>query len=104
MGYEDTNNQTDALTRDDVSIDEPKLYKVLLHNDNYTTMDFVVQVLETIFYKTPAEATQIMLSVHHNGVGVCGVYPYDIAESKVEQVHELARRHQFPLKSSMEEV
>ncbi len=104
MGYEDTNNQTDALTKDDVGIDEPKLYKVLLHNDNYTTMDFVVQVLETIFYKTPAEATQIMLNVHRKGVGVCGVYPYDIAESKVEQVHQMARQSQFPLKSSMEEV
>ena len=97
-------NQGDVLVQKDVDIKEPKLFKVLLHNDNYTTMDFVVQVLETVFYKAPAEATQIMMNVHRKGVGVCGIYPYDVAESKVAQVHVLAKQNQFPLKSSMEEV
>jgi len=104
MSKNSVENKSDVLTREDIDIDEPKLYKVLLHNDNYTTMDFVVHVLETIFYKTPAEATQIMINVHQKGIGVCGIYPFDIAETKVEQVHQAAREHQFPLKSSMEEV
>jgi len=97
-------NQGDILTQKDVDIKEPKLFKVLLHNDNYTTMEFVVKVLETVFHKAPAEATQIMMNVHRKGVGVCGIYPYDVAESKVAQVHVMAKQNQFPLKSSMEEV
>lgn len=104
MSANNSENQTDILTREDIDIDEPRLYKVLLHNDNYTTMEFVVHVLETIFYKTPAEAMQIMMSVHRKGVGVCGIYTFDVAETKVEQVHQAAREHQFPLKSSIEEV
>jgi len=82
----------------------PRLYKVLLHNDNYTTMDFVIEVLEGIFAKSPAEAFRIMLTVHENGVGVCGDYLFEIAETKVAQVHEKARRHGFPLRASMEEA
>jgi ATP-dependent Clp protease adaptor protein ClpS len=97
-------NQSDVLTQQDIDIEEPKLYKVLLHNDNYTTMEFVVHVLETVFYKSPAEATQIMMNVHQKGIGVCGIYPYDVAESKVAQVHLMARQNQFPLKSSLEEA
>lgn len=99
-----TDQQGDVSTQHDVNIDEPRLFKVLLHNDNYTTMDFVVQVLEMIFHKSPAEATQIMMSVHKKGIGVCGVYPYDVAETKVAQVHVLAKQNEFPLRSSMEEV
>ncbi|MBN1559170.1 ATP-dependent Clp protease adaptor ClpS [candidate division KSB1 bacterium] len=97
-------NQSDIFTQQDIDIDEPKLFKVLLHNDNYTTMEFVVHVLETIFYKSPAEATQIMMHVHQKGIGVCGIYPYDVAECKVAQVHLLAKQNQFPLKSSLEEA
>ena len=104
MGEFDTQGQPDVLTKDDIADDEPRLFKVLLHNDNYTTMDFVVEVLETIFFKTPAEAMQIMLKVHRTGIGTCGIYPFDVAESKVEQVHQMARQRQFPLKSSLEEV
>ena len=104
MGYEHTEHQGDVLTKKDVDLEEPKLYKVLLHNDNYTTMEFVVMVLEKIFYKSETEATQIMLNVHQQGVGVCGTYPFDVAETKVAQVHALAKKHQFPLKSSMEEA
>ncbi len=99
-----TDQRGDVLSEHDVSIDEPRLFKVLLHNDNYTTMDFVVQVLEMVFHKSPAEATHIMMSVHQKGVGVCGIYPYDVAETKVAHVHVLAKQNEFPLKSSMEEV
>ncbi|TWI68925.1 ATP-dependent Clp protease adaptor protein ClpS [Desulfobotulus alkaliphilus] len=82
--------------------DHPPLYKVLLHNDDYTTMDFVVEVLVAIFHKTLEEATDIMLSVHRKGVGLCGVYPHEIAESKVEAVTLHARAHGFPLRTTME--
>jgi ATP-dependent Clp protease adaptor protein ClpS len=81
---------------------EPDLYKVVLHNDNYTTMEFVVQVLESVFLKHPAEAFRIMMQVHTQGQGLCGAYPYDIAETKVTTVHELARERGFPLRASME--
>ena len=81
---------------------EPELYKVVLHNDDYTTMEFVVQVLETVFLKNPAEAFRIMMQVHTQGQGLCGAYPFDIAETKVTTVHDLAREHGFPLRASME--
>ena len=79
------------------------LFRVLLHNDDYTTMPFVVDILETIFHKSPAEAHRIMMHVHTRGHGVCGVYPFEIAETRVDQVHERAREHGFPLKASLEE-
>ena len=78
-------------------------YRVLMHNDDYTTMEFVVQVLESVFRKEATEANQIMLNVHFRGVGVCGVYPYDIAETRVIRVHEMARGAGYPLRCSMEE-
>ena len=90
--------------RSEDHIKEPQNYKVILHNDNYTTMDFVVQVLEIIFLKTPSEATQIMLNVHKKGIGICGVYTAEVAETKVAQVSHMARQQGFPLKCSMEEV
>ena len=82
--------------------DEPALCKVYLLNDDYTTMDFVVEVLGTVFDKTPVEATQIMLHVHRNGIGLCGRYTREIAETKAALVHELARRNEFPLKCVLE--
>jgi ATP-dependent Clp protease adaptor protein ClpS len=81
---------------------EPELYKVLLLNDDYTTMDFVIEVLETIFNKTPAEAYRIMMAVHTQGKGLCGLYPHEIAETKVSSVIELARSNGFPLLAAME--
>ena len=83
-------------------VDKPRLYKVLFHNDNYTTMEFVVLVLVGIFHKSEAEAVQIMLDVHRKGIGVAGVYQHDIAETKVNRVLQLARQAQFPLMCSME--
>ena len=81
----------------------PQSYKVLLHNDNYTTMEFVVFVLETVFSKSLSEATRIMLHVNKNGIGVCGSYSYEVAETKVETVHSLAEQYEFPLLATMEE-
>ncbi|MDH5298433.1 MAG: ATP-dependent Clp protease adapter ClpS [Desulfobulbaceae bacterium] len=83
-------------------LQEPPLYKVLLHNDDYTSMEFVVMVLETIFHKTTAEATRIMMNVHRQGVGIAGIYTRDIAETKMHMVMDLARQNDFPLKSSIE--
>lgn len=81
---------------------QPPRYKVLLHNDHYTTMEFVVEVLATIFNKSIEDAVEIMLNVHHNGVGVAGVYPKSIAETKVIQVERRAEAEGFPLKCSTE--
>ncbi len=81
---------------------EPPLYKVLLHNDDYTSMEFVVNVLQNVFRKAPADAVNIMLAVHRSGIGVAGVYPAQVAETKIETVHEMAREEGFPLRLSME--
>lgn len=82
----------------------PAMYQVLMHNDDYTTMDFVVEVLEKVFRKSVTEANQIMLNIHHKGHGVCGIYPFEIAETKISQVHSLARSTGFPLRCSLEKV
>jgi ATP-dependent Clp protease adaptor protein ClpS len=81
---------------------KPSMYRVLLLNDDYTPMEFVVHVLERFFNKSREAATEIMLHVHHRGVGVCGVYTYEVAETKVSQVIDFARRHQHPLQCTME--
>lgn len=98
----DTKEEIDVRTDRDVS--EPSMYKVLLHNDDYTTMEFVVQVLMQIFHKNAEEATRIMLNVHERGVGICGVYPYEVAETKVETVIRMAREGGHPLQCTMERV
>ena len=81
---------------------KPALYKVLMLNDDYTPMEFVVHVLERFFGKNREEATQIMMHVHRRGVGICGVYTYEVAETKVNQVMDFARRHQHPLQCTLE--
>ncbi|MFP4561984.1 MAG: ATP-dependent Clp protease adaptor ClpS [Spirochaetia bacterium] len=78
------------------------MYVVILHNDHYTTMDFVVEVLMTVFRKSAAEATKIMLDVHRKGKGYVGYFPYDIAATKVSQVHEMAKENEFPLRCTIE--
>lgn len=87
-----------------LEIEEPTKYKVLLHNDDYTTIDFVVEILTTVFHKNLTEAEDIMLEVHNKGRGVCGIYTYEIAETKVYQVKMLAKSSGFPLLATMEEV
>ena len=87
----------------DIEVREPRRYRVLLHNDDYTTMEFVVDILISIFRKSPDEATAIMVTVHKNGLGNCGVYTAEVAETKVAQVHDRARKAGYPLRCSMEE-
>ena len=82
--------------------EEPSLFKVLLHNDDYTTMEFVVMVLMKFFHKTETEATHIMLSVHHKGHGIAGAYTKDVAETKIAQVHDYAKEHGMPLRLTAE--
>jgi ATP-dependent Clp protease adaptor protein ClpS len=95
-------NQTGVITRTKVRTKKPSLYKVLLLNDDYTPMEFVVHVLERFFGKGREEATRIMLHVHQKGVGICGVYTFEVAETKVTQVMDFARKHQHPLQCTME--
>lgn len=89
-------------TRERKETKEPPLYQVILLNDNYTTMEFVVAILEKVFNKSKSEATQIMLNVHHEGSGVAGVYTKEIGETKISIVSELARKNDFPLRCSLE--
>lgn len=93
-----------VLTEEILETKEPKLYKVLLHNDDYTTMEFVISILETVFHKSTNDATQIMLNVHHKGVGVAGIYTREICETKISTVDRLARKNDYPLRCSMETV
>jgi len=96
------NGQTGVITRTKPKTQKPHLYKVLLLNDDYTPMEFVVFILEQVFGKSRENATSIMLHVHQKGVGLCGVYTYEVAETKVTQVMELAHEHQHPLQCTME--
>ena len=93
---------TGVVTRTKPKTKKPSLYKVLLLNDDYTPMEFVVHILERFFNKGPEEAMKIMLHVHQHGVGVCGLYTYEVAETKVTQVMDFARQHQHPLQCTME--
>jgi ATP-dependent Clp protease adaptor protein ClpS len=90
--------------RTDTRQQEPTLYRVILLNDDYTTMEFVMQVLETLFQKSPAEAYQIMMHVHVNGSGIAGIYPWEVAETKAAAVMSMAREAGFPLKAVTEEA
>lgn len=92
----------DLEIKDQQEIKPPSLFKVFLLNDDYTTMEFVVHILEKVFRKNTVEATQIMLNVHKNGKGLAGVYTKGIAETKVSKVHELAQLNEFPLQCTME--
>ena len=90
--------------KDDTKKQEPALFKVILLNDDYTTMDFVLHVLETLFMKSPAEAYRIMMHVHRNGRGIAGVYPWEVAETKAATVRTLAADAGFPLRAAIEEA
>jgi ATP-dependent Clp protease adaptor protein ClpS len=102
MSNIETHHQDDVLQETQENLQEPPLYKVLLLNDDYTSMEFVVQVLVQVFNRSVEAATQIMLHVHHQGVGVCGVYTCEVAETKIATVHALARENGFPLQCVME--
>lgn len=91
------------VAKAEVKAGRPSRFKVYMHNDDYTTMEFVVQILEMVFHKPATEANQIMLNIHFKGVGLCGAYPFDIAETRVDRVHSLAREAGFPLRCSLEE-
>ena len=93
----------DVVVETEKKLKRPSLFKVLLHNDDYTTKEFVVHILEQVFNKDGTEAVQIMLHVHRNGIGVAGVYTYEVAETKVKTVESLARQYEYPLKCSIEE-
>lgn len=99
---DDHGTGTGVVTRTKPKTKKPSMYKVLMLNDDYTPMEFVVHVLERFFNKNREEATEIMLHVHQRGVGICGVYTYEVAETKVTLVMDLARQHQHPLQCTLE--
>ncbi|MFO7577715.1 MAG: ATP-dependent Clp protease adaptor ClpS [Pelovirga sp.] len=99
-----TGSKTNIKVRTERKVVTPSLFKVLMHNDDYTTMEFVVEVLQEIFHKPATEAEKIMLTIHFQGVGYCGTFPYAIAESKVDQARLKARKAGFPLRCSLEEA
>lgn len=94
---------TDVLTESETKLEKPKLFKVLLHNDDFTTMEFVVFVLEYVFMRSEPEAFAIMLMVHNEGVGLAGVYPYDVANMKSEKAMNLAKAREYPFLCTVEE-
>lgn len=102
MAISNPHRETDGQVDTDLQLRKPPLYSVFLLNDDYTTMDFVIHVLETVFHQPVIEATRIMLHVHKNGKGLAGTYTREIAETKIDIVHKIAREHEFPLKCSME--
>jgi ATP-dependent Clp protease adaptor protein ClpS len=100
QGGRDGDSGTVTLTR--TKTQKPSMYKVLLLNDDYTPMEFVIYVLQRFFSKSAEDATKVMLHVHQSGVGICGVFTYEVAETKVTQVMDMARQHDHPLQCTME--
>ncbi|MFA6012186.1 MAG: ATP-dependent Clp protease adapter ClpS [Desulfobacteraceae bacterium] len=102
MGLNDPGREEHEVTDQDTLLVEPPMYRVFLMNDDYTPMDFVIEILMKVFNKSIESATQIMMSVHNNGSGVCGVYTYEIAETKTGTVHRMSEESGYPLRSTME--
>ncbi len=102
MGDSRTDIEEGVKTKSRDETDEPSMYKVLLNNDDYTTMEFVVAILENVFNKSNSDATQIMLNVHHEGAGIAGIFTKEIGETKISIVCELAKKNNFPLRCSLE--
>ena len=98
----DNDAETVTEVKPQKKLKRPRLFRVLLHNDDYTTREFVVHVLNTVFHLGEQDAIRVMLHVHHNGVGVAGVFTREVAESKIERVERLAQEHEFPLRLTME--
>jgi len=101
--FPDIDRDADVLTEQETKLEKPKLFKVLLHNDDFTTMEFVVFVLEYVFMRSPLDAFSIMLKVHNEGIGLAGVYPYEVANMKAEKAMNLARSREYPLLCTVEE-
>ncbi len=101
-GNKSTEGDTGVAVAEEVKIKRPQMFKVLIHNDDYTTMEFVIHVLQKFFQKNYDEAHGIMLSVHHEGIGICGVYTFEVAESKVSKLNKYSRGKGHPLKGSVE--
>jgi ATP-dependent Clp protease adaptor protein ClpS len=102
MGDAGQKRQGEVKEKTRPKTEKPPLFKVLMHNDDYTTMEFVIQVLESVFAKSPAEAFRVMMHVHTRGAGIAGVYPFEVAETKVALVHDRARESGHPLRCSIE--
>ena len=101
--FPDSEHDSHVLTESETRLEKPKLFKVILHNDDFTTMDFVVYILRTVFHRSDAEAFTIMLKVHTQGIGIAGVYTYEIATMKAEKAINLARANEYPLLCTVEE-
>ncbi len=99
-----TGNQTQSRQETRSLTRQPPMFKVLMHNDDYTSMDFVVEMLSKVFHKAPTEANRIMLHIHFKGIGVCGIYPFEVAETKTARVHTEARANGYPLRCSLDQV
>jgi ATP-dependent Clp protease adaptor protein ClpS len=101
--FPDIEHDSEVLTESETRLEKPKLYKVILHNDDFTTMEFVVFILRHVFMRSDAEAVTIMLKVHNEGIGVAGVYPFEVANMKAEKAMNLSRAHEYPLLCTVEE-
>ena len=101
--FPDIEREGEVLTESETKLEKPKMYKVVLHNDDFTTMEFVVFILKHVFNKGDAEAFTIMLKVHQEGIGIAGIYPYEIANMKADKATNLSRAHEYPLLCTVEE-
>jgi ATP-dependent Clp protease adaptor protein ClpS len=101
--FPDSDYDESVLTENETRLEKPKLYKVVLHNDDFTTMEFVIFILQTVFMRTDAEALTIMLKVHNEGIGIAGIYSYEVANMKAEKAMNLSRANEYPLLCTVEE-
>ena len=104
FGSSDLDYEDQVIEETEEELDEPEMFNVILHNDHYTTMEFVVEVIMKIFHKEFVEARRLMLDVHKKGLGIIGVYTYDIASTKVNRVHQMAKARGYPLKCTIEKA
>lgn len=101
--FPDSEYDSEVLTESEINLEKPKLFKVVLHNDDFTTMEFVVFILKTVFMRSDEESFAVMYKVHNEGIGIAGIYPYEIANMKSEKAINLARAHEYPLLCTVEE-
>ena len=101
--FPDSENDSAVLTESETRLEKPPMFKVVLHNDDFTTMEFVVFVLRTVFHRETAEAFEIMFKVHNDGIGIAGIYTYEIAQMKAEKAMNLSKAHEYPLLCTVEE-